>query len=65
MSVMQPTTAGQPPAPESTRADNKTGGTEKAYGGHHFKPMIVPGLVGTGPILPEWLRKPFRRRAET
>jgi hypothetical protein len=63
---MEPSTASQPPASELPRADaTETSRTEKAYGDRHFKPMKVPGLVGTGPILPEWLRKPFRRRAGT
>ena len=56
MSAMEPSTASRPPATE-------TGRTEKAYGNRHFKPTKLPSLGGTGPILPEWLRKPFRRKS--
>jgi hypothetical protein len=39
----------------------RTGRTEKAHGNRHFEQMILPSLGGTGPLLPEWLRKLFRR----
>jgi hypothetical protein len=57
MSAMEPSTAGRPPASESVHTDS----TEtKAYGDRHFKPVVAPGLGGR-PLLPEWLRKHFRR----
>ena len=68
MSAMEPPTTGQPsggrdpiPAP-STDADETFFKTPNAPPGFHFEQETVPGLMGTGPILPEWLRKRFRRK---
>jgi len=68
MSAMEPSITSRPSVSESVRTSatdigGTIGGTEKAHGDRHFEPMIVPGLVGTGPILPAWLRKLFRRKA--
>jgi len=62
MSVMEPSTASQPASPP-TRSEATE--TEKAYGNRHFKPTKLPSLGGTGPILPGWLRKRFRRKGST
>jgi len=60
---MEPSTASQSPASEPTRTDTiQTSRSEKAYGDRNFKPTTVPGLVGSGPLLPEWLRKRFQRK---
>ncbi len=61
MRGMEHSTASQPSIPEPPRADDtETGRTEKAYGDRNFRPMTLPSLGGSGPILPEWLRKRFR-----
>jgi hypothetical protein len=63
MSVMEPSTASQPATSESPRTDAaETGRTEKAHRARHFESTKLPSLGGTGPILPEWLRKRFRRK---
>jgi hypothetical protein len=59
MSAMEHSTASQTEPTDTTKTVKTT--QVKAYGDHHFPQTTVPGLVGTGPILPEWLRKPFRR----
>jgi hypothetical protein len=60
---MEPTTVDQTPASEPRpRPMRNTFKTPNAPADRHFKQMTVPGLAGTGPILPEWLRKPFRER---
>ncbi len=62
MSDMEPSTSSQSPSPEPTRTDaTNTFKTPNAPAGRRLESMKVPGLVGNGPILPEWLRKPFRR----
>jgi hypothetical protein len=62
MRAMKPSTAGQPFASEVVRESaSEPDSTEKAYGNLHFKPLVTPGLF-KGPILPEWLSKPFRRK---
>jgi hypothetical protein len=64
MSAMEPSTASHPAASEPERADGiETGRTNKvkAHGDRNFETQILPGLVGSGPILPEWLRRLFRR----
>jgi hypothetical protein len=52
---MEPSTAGEvlskPPPTEPTK---------KTHGDLNFEQLTVPGL-GSGPILPEWLSKLFRR----
>ena len=63
MSAMEPSTASQPPASRPPHTDaTETGRTEKAHGDRHFESTKLPSLGGTGPILPEWLRKRFRRK---
>jgi hypothetical protein len=63
MSAMEPSTTGPPPVSEPPRTD--TGETffktPNAPPGYHFEQLTVPGLFGTGPLLPEWLRRIFRR----
>jgi hypothetical protein len=58
MSAMEPSTVSQPPASESVRTDSTV---TKAYGDRHFKPVVAPGLGGR-PLLPESVRKFFRRK---
>jgi hypothetical protein len=57
---MEHSTASRQPVPEPTNA-TETGRTKKAHGERNFEQMILPGL-GSGPILPEWVRKLFRRK---
>jgi hypothetical protein len=60
MSTMEPIPANQPPASEPVPAN----ATEtKAHGNRHFRQVITPGLGGTRPLLPEWLRTRFRRKS--
>jgi hypothetical protein len=63
MSVVKPSTASQPDAsaPPHTDTGDAFFKTPTAPAGFHFEQLIVPGL-GSGPILPEWLSKLFRRR---
>ncbi len=62
MSIMEPSIASEQPAAEPRR----TGITEPFFktagapSDRHFEQLILPGLVGSGPIFPEWLRKFFR-----
>jgi hypothetical protein len=62
MSAMEPSTASQPPVSEPTHTDagETFFKTPNAPPGSHFEQLTVPGLMGTGPILPAWLRRPFR-----
>jgi hypothetical protein len=61
MSVMEPSTNGQPPVHESARTDiTDTFKTARAPSDRHFEQLKVPG-VGSGPILPEWLSKRLQR----
>jgi hypothetical protein len=57
MNAMEHSTVSQTEATDITETKKI-----KANGDYHFEPTTVPGLVGTGPILPEWLRKHFRRK---
>jgi hypothetical protein len=57
MSAMEPTPTSPPPASEPATATET-----KAHGNRHFRQVITPGLGGTRPLLPEWLRKRFRRK---
>jgi hypothetical protein len=57
MNAMEPSTTSQPSTSEAVPADSTD---RKAYGERHLKPVITPGLLKS-PILPEWLRKTFRR----
>ena len=61
---MEPSATGQPPVsePPSTDADETFFKTPNAPPGYHFEQETVPSLFGTGPLLPEWLRKRFRRK---
>ena len=68
MSAMEPTTISQSTA-ELTRTDTtNTFKTPDAPADRHFKPMIVPGLVGEDFLIPAWVTKFFRklfRRTDT
>lgn len=61
---MEPSTTSQPPDSESARADagETFFKTPNAPPGRHFKQTTLPSLGGTGPLLPEWLRKLFRHK---
>lgn len=63
MSPMEPSTTGWSPVsePQSTDVDETFFKTPNAPPGFHFEQLTVPGLFGTGSLLPEWLRKLFRR----
>ncbi len=62
MRAMKRTAASHSHPREAPRTNTaETGHTEKAYGDHYLPPMTLPDLVGSGPILPEWLHKLFRR----
>jgi hypothetical protein len=62
MRGMKHATASQSHAREASRASVAgTDSAKKAYGDHYLPPTTLPDLVGSGPILPEWLRKLFRR----
>jgi hypothetical protein len=60
VNAIEPPTAGRPPPPEPAHA-TETGRTEKAPADRHFEQMTLPSIGGTGPLLPEWFRKLFRR----
>jgi hypothetical protein len=66
MRHMKHPTVRQPPAPDRSEIGqlraNATETGPKAHGNRHFKQMILPDLVGSGPILPEWLSRLFRRK---
>lgn len=63
MSIMEPSNASQPPVSEATPTDvtETFFKTANAPSDRHFEQLTVPGL-GSGPILPEWLSKLFRRK---
>lgn len=62
MRPMKRSTVSQPPISEPPRTDaTETGMNEKAHGDRNFEPMILPGL-GSGPLLPEWVHRLFRRK---
>ena len=63
MSVMEPTTTGQPPVsePPRTDADETFFKTPNAPPGRHFEQLTVPGLFGSGPLIPESVSKLFRK----
>jgi hypothetical protein len=52
---MEHSTVGQPSASDPRRTDSTP---DTLHIGH----TKLPSLGGTGPILPEWLRKLFRRK---
>jgi hypothetical protein len=58
----EPPTAGVPPPSEPAHA-TEIGKTENAPADRHFKQTTLPSLGGSGPLLPEWFRKLFRRGA--
>jgi hypothetical protein len=60
MSAMDPSTASQTPASVPRRTNSTE--TGRTQGNRHFESTKLPSLGGTGPILPEWLRKLFRRK---
>jgi hypothetical protein len=53
----------QPVVSKSQRTDATPGKEVKAHGDRNFGSETLPSLGGTGPILPEWLRKRFRRKS--
>jgi hypothetical protein len=60
MSAMEHSTTDPPPG--TTPGDTSRSATdtaERAPGTRHFQSLILPGLA-KGPILPEWVRRPFR-----
>ncbi len=59
MRPMEHSTVGQPSASDPRRADATETGTPDTLHIGHTK---LPSLGGTGPILPEWLRKLFQRK---
>lgn len=62
MNAMEHPTASQPAVPGSERTNASTAKEVKAHDDLHFRSETLPSLGGTGPILPEWLRKRFRRK---
>lgn len=61
MSAMEHSTTDRPPG--TTPGDRSAAATdtaERTPGARHFQSLILPGLA-KGPILPAWLRRPFRR----
>jgi hypothetical protein len=61
MSYMEHSAANRPPAPDPRRAQIADADTdEQVRDLPHFRSLITPGLA-SGPILPEWLRRLFRR----
>jgi hypothetical protein len=60
MSAMEHSTTDRPPG--TTPGDRSAAATDTAErtGARHFQSLILPGLA-KGPILPAWLRRPFRR----
>ena len=61
--AMAQSAVSHPPVSKPQRTDGtETARTAKAHGNRNFEQMILPSLGGTGPILPEWVRKRFRRK---
>jgi hypothetical protein len=60
---MESTTTGQPAVsePPSMDPDETFLKTPNAPPGRHFKQVVTPGLGGR-PLVPQWLRKHFRRK---
>jgi len=54
------TVLGRPLSPEPAQA-TEIGKTENAPADRHFEQTTLPSLGGSGPLLPEWFRKLFRR----
>ena len=63
MSAMEPSTTGRAGVsePPSTDAEETFFKTPNAPPGYHFEQETVPGLFGTGPLIPESVSKLFRR----
>jgi hypothetical protein len=59
MRGMEHSAVGKPPASAPQRTDATETGTPP--GTLHIEHEKLPSLGGTGPILPEWLRRLFRR----
>jgi len=55
---MEPSTAGQPPVTGPRRADADASVQDRPP---QIRSLITPG-VASSPVLPEWLRKRFRRK---
>jgi hypothetical protein len=62
MSEMEHPVASQSAVSESGHTSTGTAKEIKAHGDRNFASETLPSLGGTGPILPEWLRKRFRRK---
>jgi hypothetical protein len=61
MNTMEPSTTPQPDVIEPRSEDGAARqADERDLESLNFEQLIVPGL-GSGPILPEWLTKRFRR----
>jgi hypothetical protein len=63
MSDMEPSTSGRPPVSEPPRpeAAETFFKTPNAPAGRHFEQLTVPGLFGSGPLVPEVVSKFFRK----
>jgi len=59
MSAMEPSTAGQPPAADPLRPQGDADTSQRIR--PQIRSLRVPG-VASSPVLPEWLRKRFRRK---
>ena len=62
MNAVERPTSSQPAVAEPQRTNASTATKVKAHGDRNFPSETLPSLGGTGPILPEWLRKRFRRK---
>jgi hypothetical protein len=62
VNAIEPPNAGRQSPPEPAQA-TEIGRTENAPADRHFEQMTLPSLGGSGPLLPEWFRKLFRRGA--
>ena len=62
MNAMEHPTTSQPAVSEPERTNAGTAKEVKAHDNLYFRSETLPSLGGTGPILPEWLRKRFRRK---
>jgi len=64
MRPMEHSTTSRPTgtAPEDTSTGTTDRGPGTPHYTRHFQSLILPGLA-KGPILPEWLRRLFRRKA--
>jgi hypothetical protein len=64
MRLMKHSTTDRLP-PSTTPGDTSTGTIDRGPGTphytRHFRSLILPGLVSADALVPEWLRKRFRR----